>query len=182
MMTQTHGPSGAALWLTGDALTRVLGANHPYYLTLAGTLIALCAAKAPDIDNPDSAPAHALNRLIPGASEVIEEMLGHRGATHWASTGIALGVGTGLLASIVDPHWWIAGLALSVGWIAHIAGDCCTYQGAPAYGPFRRTMIRLPRGYRIRSGGHIEATRIRPATITWAWIALGISATLSILH
>lgn len=182
MMTQTHGPSGAALWLTGDALTRALGADHPYYLTLAGAVIALAAAKAPDIDNPDSHPAHVIDRFIPGASRAVNTLLGHRGATHWISTGIFLGASIGFLASLLCPAWWVAGLAVTVGWTAHIAGDCCTYQGAPACGPFRRASVRLPYGCRVETGGITEITLVHPAIITWAWMSLAVSSALAIFN
>lgn len=182
MMTQTHGATGIALWATGDALTRVLGSNHHhYYLTLAGALITWVAAKAPDIDNPDSRPGRQLNRIIPGASNVIERILGHRGPTHWISTGIVIGLVVGLLAHTIAPSWWWIGLATTAGWSIHIAGDCCTHKGAPAYGPFRRTPIRLPYGYRIECGGEIETNIIRPAAALWALLALAASSALATL-
>ena len=168
MMTQTHGMTGLAVWMSGDTIIRALDLNHPYYVTIAGALITWAAAKAPDIDNPDSRPGRQINKLIPGMSDAIQATFGHRGLTHWASAGIINGAVLGFLACLIHPSLWWIGLAVTVGWLTHIAGDCCTYQGAPLYGPFNRSPIRLPYGYRIECGGPVEARVVYPIAIIWA--------------
>lgn len=168
MMTRTHGMTGIAVWMGGDTLTRMFDLHHPYYLTLAGALITWSAAKAPDIDNPCSKPGQQINMIIPGASEMIEATFGRRGITHWAGTGIANGLVIGFLACLIHPSLWWIGLAVIVGWLTHIAGDCCTYQGAPAYGPFIRKAVRLPYGYRIECGGPAEVKTVYPLALTLA--------------
>ena len=180
MMTQTHGVTGLAVWMSGDTLTRALDPHHPYYVTLAGALIAWAAAKAPDVDNPDSRPGRQVNKLIPGMSDAIEAAFGHRGLTHWASTGIVNGVALGALASLINPSLWWIGLAVAIGWLTHIAGDCCTYRGAPAYGPFNRDSIRLPYGYRIECGGPIEARIVYPLAFVWALSMSTMSVALAV--
>jgi len=180
MMTQTHGVTGLAMWMSGDALARALGANHPYYVTIAGALIAWGAAKAPDIDNPNSRPGRQVNKLIPGLSDMIESVVGHRGLTHWASTGIANGVTLGAIASLINPSMWWIGLAVTIGWLTHIAGDCCTYRGVPAYGPFNLDPIRLPYGYRIECGGQIETRIVYPLTVVWALSVFTTSVALTV--
>jgi inner membrane protein len=180
MMTQTHGVTGIAVWMSGDTLTRALDLNHPYYVTLAGALIAWVAAKAPDIDTPDSRPGRLANRLIPGISDLINSVFGHRGLTHWASTGIIIGVTLGALSCLVHPSLWWTGLAVTTGWIVHIAGDCCTHRGAPVYGPFRRTPVRLPYGYRIECGGTTETWVIYPMSAVCALTMSIVSVTLAV--
>lgn len=182
MMTQTHGMTGIAVWLSGDTIVRLCGADHPYYVTVIGEIIAWAAAKAPDVDNPDSRPGRQVNKLIPGMSDTINAAFGHRGLTHWAITGVVNGAIIGLIAYLISPSLWWIGLAATVGWITHIAGDCCTYRGAPAYGPFRRDTIRLPYGYRIECGGPIELKVIYPAALAWALAASFTSITADIFQ
>jgi membrane-bound metal-dependent hydrolase YbcI (DUF457 family) len=178
MMTRTHGVTGLAVWMTGDAITRGLDLHHPPYVTIAGALIAWGAAKAPDIDNPDSRPGRKLNGVIPGLSDAINAALGHRGLTHWAGTGIVVGTIVGVLACLIHPSLWWTGLAVTVGWITHIAGDCCTYRGAPAYGPIRCDPIRLPYGYRIECGGQIEDRIVYP--VAWIWTLYASMASIAL--
>lgn len=180
MMTKTHGMTGIAVWITGDALTRASGTSHPYYVTLAGALIAWAAAKAPDVDNPDSRPGRQINKLIPGMSDAIEAAFGHRGLTHWGITGIVNGLIFGFLACLITPSLWWIGLAVMVGWLTHIAGDCCTYRGAPAYGPFNRDPIRLPYGYRIECGGPVETQFVYPLAVVCALSMFTVSVALTV--
>lgn len=168
MMTQTHGMTGIAVWMTGDTIARACGADHSPFVTLAGVVLAWAAAKAPDIDTPDSTPGHQINKLVPGLSNTIQAAFGHRGLTHWATTGLVNGAAIGALACLINPSLWWIGLAVTVGWITHIAGDCCTYRGAPAFGPFRRGMVRTPYGYRIECGGPAETRFVYPAMLVWA--------------
>lgn len=178
MMTKTHAMTGLAVWMSGDAITRALDTGHHYYVTLAGALIVWVAAKAPDVDNPDSRPGRQVNKLIPGMSDAIEAAFGHRGLTHWATTGASIGAALGFVAYLIHPSLWWIGLAVAVGWITHIAGDCVTYQGAPMFGPLRRDPIRLPYGYRIKCGGPIEARIVYPLAFVWALSMSTISVAL----
>lgn len=178
MMTQTHAITGLAAWMAGDAALRAF-TDHPYTTTIAGACIAFYAAKAPDIDNPDSRPGRQINRLIPGLSDTIESVFGHRGITHWAVTGLINGAIIGFLASMVNASLWWIGLAVAVGWTAHIAGDCCTYRGAPAFAPFRRGVVRLPYGYRIECGGQDEIEIVYPASLVFALLMSAVSLVLA---
>jgi len=180
MMTHTHAMTGLAVWMSGDILTRALGTDHPYYVTLAGALIAWAAAKAPDIDNPDSRPGRQINKIIPGMSDTIEVAFGHRGLTHWATTGLFNGAVLGTIAYLIHPSLWWIGLAVAVGWITHIAGDCFTYRGAPAFGPFRHDPIRIPYGYQIECGGPIEAKVVYPIALVWAMTTFTTSVALAV--
>lgn len=175
MMTKTHAATGFAAWMAGDTIVRIIGSDHPYYIAIAGGLIAYNAAKAPDIDNPDSRPGRQINNLLPGLSNAINALLGHRGATHWIATGVFNGAALGVLAVLVYPPLWWVGLAVMVGWTTHIIGDCCTYQGAPAYGPFTTRPVRLPYGYRIECGGNIETTIVYPAALVAAVATVPVS-------
>lgn len=181
MMTQTHGITGIAVWMTGDTIARLCGADHPYYITVLGELLAWAAAKAPDIDTPDSHPGRQVNALIPGLSNMIGDVFGHRGVTHWATTGVFSGAAFSALLCLANPSLWWIGLAVTAGWLTHIAGDCCTYRGAPAYGPFRRSPVRLPYGYRIECGGPTEIRIIYPAALTWAVAAASASLALAMV-
>jgi inner membrane protein len=168
MMTRTHGITGIAVWMTGDTVAHACGLGHPYSVTFAGAIIAWVAAKVPDIDNPDSHPGRQVNALVPGLSTAIGAAFGHRGLTHWAITGLLGGAIAGILAGLASPSLWWVGLAVAVGWVTHIAGDCCTYRGAPAFGPFRRGVVRIPYGYRIECGGPVEIRFVYPAALAWA--------------
>lgn len=168
MMTQTHGATGLAVWMTADTIIRAVGLDHPYSVTIIGALLTWAAAKAPDVDNPDSRPGRQVNKVIPGMSNTIEAVFGHRGLTHWAATGVFTGAALGFVAQLIHPSLWWIGLAVATGWITHVAGDCCTYQGAPAFGPYRRDPIRLPYGYRIECGGPTESRIVYPIALVWA--------------
>lgn len=179
MMTQTHGVTGLAMWMSGDTLSRVLDLNHPYYVTIAGALLASVAAKAPDVDNPNSRPGRQINKVIPGMSDTIEAAFGHRGLTHWATIGVFNGAVLGCLSYLIHPSLWWIGLAVTVGWLTHIVGDCCTYRGAPAGGPFNRDPIRLPYGYRIECGGTVETRIVYPSAVALALVTSTTSLALT---
>jgi len=166
--------------MSSDALTRALDLNHHPSVTVFGALITWVASKAPDIDNPRSRPGQQLNKIIPGMSDTIKDMFGHRGLTHWGSVGITNGIIIGTIAMVINPSLWWIGLAATVGWITHILGDCCTYKGAPAYAPFSRSMVRLPYGYRLESGGTTEFLVVYPLAFVWALLMTMASVALTL--
>lgn len=171
MMTSTHAVSGAAAWLTLVAATTSVHHIHPGVVA-AGTLLAWGAAKAPDIDNPGSRPARQVDRLIPGLSEWLSQAAGHRGVTHWGVTAVILGALSEALFSALNPALWVLGLAVGLGWLAHILGDCLTWAGTPLLAPFRAGVVRPPYGWRFETGGVFERQIVRPLLWTWALVAL----------
>jgi membrane-bound metal-dependent hydrolase YbcI (DUF457 family) len=228
MMTRTHGVSGVAVWMTGDIVAQLTHIPLPRTVVLAGAIATYVAAKAPDVDHPDSRPGHILNRVLPGAPYLINRLLGHRGVTHWAITGIFLGILVGLVGQTIPDGvlsiigglitgllvmrairrfrrrlWsvgiivgiiisatititptaiWGIGVAVTVGWTTHILGDCLTYQGAPALGPFTLRPVRTPYGYRFPVGGTIETGLVYPTVLTWAIVATVGSIVLTVFN
>lgn len=228
MMTRTHGASGVAVWMTGDVVAQLAHMPLPRPVVLAGAIAAYLAAKAPDIDHPDSRPGHLLNRYLPGASDLINRFLGHRGVTHWAITGLLVGLvagfieqavpegvlsflfglavgllvirairrfsrklwGVGVLVGVVagisidftPTAIWAIGIAITVGWSTHILGDCVTYQGAPALGPFTLRPVRTPYGARFAVGSSFETGLVYPTVLTWAIVATTGSVVLTVFN
>lgn len=165
MMTTTHAITGAAAWLT--TATALHHHIHPAVVG-AGTVLAWYSAKAPDIDNPDSRPAHQVDRLIPGLPAWINQHAGHRGITHWGATAIGTGaVFTTLFSALSTTLWWL-GLAIGIGWLTHILGDCLTWQGAPLVAPFNNQPVRPPYGWRFQTNGVFERLVVRRFAEFWA--------------
>lgn len=175
MKTNTHSMIGVTLWMGGDTILRLLGMDLSGAETLFGVSVVWFMSKAPDIDNPHSAPGHAINRMVPGLSDTINWVGGHRGPTHWISTGLAVSLILGLLAVWISPLLWWVGAGTAIGWVSHVVGDCCTYRGVRIFGPFGKNVVRLPYGFRFESGGRFEVQVIAPlisifmlaVTITW---------------
>lgn len=162
MMTHTHGISGAAAWITMSAILY----PHPV-IVAAGTGIVWSAATLPDIDNPDSRPGHQLDQLIPGLPVWLEQHAGHRGITHWGISAVLLGgILAFLLAAITPVLAWL-GVAVGLGWLVHILGDCLTWQGAPLLAPFVDKSIRPPYGWRFKTGGRFELLIVRWVFFIW---------------
>jgi membrane-bound metal-dependent hydrolase YbcI (DUF457 family) len=165
MMTSTHAPIGVASWLTTATL---LGDHIDPIIVGVGAVLAWTAAKIPDIDNPNSDPGRQLDKLVPGLPAWLAQTTGHRGITHWGITAIGAGVVFALLGGAVDDTLWWLGVAVGLGWITHVIGDCLTWNGAPLLAPFTRRTTRPPYGYRIRVNGPFERQVIRPAARLWA--------------
>lgn len=181
MMNYNHRTSGFAVWVTMDAVTQLAGVGMSRPAAILGAWICSAAAAYPDIDNPDSGPAHTVDRLIPGLPALINRVCGHRGATHWATTAVALGALLGWLSWVVAPVMWFIALAVGLGWLTHALGDCPTYMGAPLFGPFSKRMIHItPYGYRFPTGGTFELDRVTPAMQTWAVVAAIASITATV--
>lgn len=163
MMSHNHAITGAAAWLTTSA------ALHPHpTVAAAGTIIAWYAARLPDVDNPNSRPAHQLNRIAPGLPRWLNRHAGHRGITHWGSVAFFVGLLIASLFSLVVPPLWWLGLAVGIGWITHILGDCLTWDGAPLLAPFTFRPVRPPYGLRFKVGGRIERYIVHPLAVLWA--------------
>lgn len=167
MIGINHRLSGLAAWMTGSAIIQ-----PPIPVIIAGAAMTYGAAGLPDIDNPDSHAGHQLNRIIPGASEAIHDLVGHRTVTHWAATGIVLGLIVGFGAFLVHPSLWWIGLAFGGGWVIHSIGDCLTWSGSPLLGPFIRRPVRPPYGWRFQVGGKFEIQVITPLMIIWVGDAI----------
>jgi len=148
MMGSTHLLAGAVAALAlGDPVSPA-GA-----LCLLGSL-------APDLDagpramiaNPFRLPL--LNLPIQLAAWAARRATGHRGWLHRAPALIAV---WGL-------WYWMRGpwLGLAVGWSTHVALDMLTKRGIKLFG---RKAWRLPKPFRIRTGGRAEQWLVRPALL-----------------
>lgn len=168
MMTTTHAITGAAAWLT--TATAVHHHIHPA-VAGAGAVLAWYAAKAPDIDNPDSTPARQIDKLIPGLPAWLKQNFGHRGLTHWGITALGIGTAFALLFGALSTTLWWLGLAIGVGWLTHILGDCLTWRGAPLMAPFTDQPVRPPYGMRFQTNGTFERLVVRRFVEFWAAIA-----------
>jgi membrane-bound metal-dependent hydrolase YbcI (DUF457 family) len=181
MIGLNHRLINIAAWATGITTLNLVHVHPGPAATWIGGAICYAVARWPDIDNPDSAPGHRLNRIIPSASTWIESMFGHRGITHWGGTAVSLGTLTGTLAVMVDPSLWWIGLAVGVGLLLHIACDCLTWLGAPLLAPFRMRMVRPRYGRRFECGGRFERTVVTPTTFVWCMLSL-VSVVLTSMH
>ena len=84
-----------------------------------------------------------------------------------------------LFAAITPQLAWF-GAALGLGWLAHIVGDCLTWQGAPLFAPFIFRPIRSPYGYRFKTGGTFECAVIRRLMKIWAIVAAAMFVYISL--
>lgn len=168
MMTKTHAITGGAAWLT--TATAFHHHIHPA-VVVAGTALAWFSAKAPDIDNPDSLPAHQIDKLTPGLSTWIEQHAGHRGCTHWGVTALGTGAVFAVIFGAISTMLWWLGLAIGIGWLAHVLGDCLTWSGAPLMSPFTARPVRPPYGWRIQTNGKCERLVIRRVAEFWAIVS-----------
>ncbi len=152
MLGRTHALIGAMVTLSlagpfvpRDSLARVL---------MCGALGALL----PDLDSPRSlltawqiagvSPLQPLARMI-------NRTFGHRGALHsLLGWGIA---SVGFIALSAIPLWNIvASLALSLGYLSHLAADASTKTGIPFLFPHRKRYRLLPKPLRISTGSFAE--------------------------
>jgi inner membrane protein len=107
-----------------------------------GWLALIVGSLAPDIDAEGTVtrPGALLGRLLPRwlarlldgigtmISRIIRAILGHRNATHWLIWAIVLMM---LGFNLGKPWLWWFGW----GYLWHIAGDFCTKNGVPLFGP-----------------------------------------------
>ena len=134
MMGRSHVVCAAAGWaLLAPPLAAAL--DHPldpvgFVATLA---VAAGAGVGPDIDHPNATVARTHGFISNALAEVIERVSGgHRRATHWLATGVAVGVAV-TMAERLSPRWALAvALAICGAWALRVSnGDCFDRDGAP---------------------------------------------------
>jgi membrane-bound metal-dependent hydrolase YbcI (DUF457 family) len=132
MMGPTHIAVGAATALGACALTEPTP-THGAILVAA----AVVASKLPD------------------QLEVFG--LRHRGPTHYLLTALVLIGLVGVALTFADPetrpYAGVVAAGVAIGYLMHIAADCCTVSGVPVFGPFsQQDRWLLPRRLRVRTG------------------------------
>lgn len=180
MLNRTHSLTGLATWATGASAAIVAGQSISPVVVVAGGVISWGASQLPDVDQPDSRPSNLIGRLIPGLPELIQDHCEHRGITHWGTIALAIGIITGSAATLINGSMWWIGLAIGGGLLTHVLGDCLTWSGAPLLQPLVDAPIRLPYGYRFKSGGRTEMIIIYPLCLMWAAISTTVALWLSI--
>jgi membrane-bound metal-dependent hydrolase YbcI (DUF457 family) len=89
----------------------------------------------------------------------------------------------------VHSLWWLWSLAVGIGCVAHILGDCPTSAGAPLFAPLSWEPVILP--FTFRTGGTFERRVVKVAliiAIAWVqyllhrgWIAPAIDSVVALL-
>jgi hypothetical protein len=177
----THTWTNTAGWLTGVVVFQATTGRLLLAPMILGGALVVATSRLPDIDHPDSGPGRRMSRLLPGFPQLLKRAFGvRRSPTHWGGVAVCAGILTGSLASVVSPSLWWVGLAIGGSWLAHIAGDCLTWQGAPLYAPLSLRMIRPRRGNRFECGGTFERRLVQPAAMAWCLLA-GVGATWPVL-
>jgi inner membrane protein len=181
-MNRTHTTCGAAAgaWL-GVASQAVVGGPAPW-LTLAGTGLAALAAFTPDLDHPSAKPVKALGPIgfvlcrILRAVSMATTRVAHRGITHSLLFALVLG-GAGFLISL---RWLPTaasayfGLAIFTGVVAALLGDLVTNSGLKHLMWPLRTVVSIPRGLRIGTGGIVELYVVFPVMLVATWVGIGL--------
>jgi inner membrane protein len=166
-MGRTHAISGAVAWL---ALSPHL--THDWGHAALGVPIAALAALGPDIDHGQSTVSHRLwgpfHSFI--GTRVGRLLGGHRQGAHSLLSIVAVFILAGLSAPWVGGLW--VAFAITVGWVAHIAGDLLTDRGVGILWPFTRRRFRL---LTISTGGFAEGFVRFTLTVIGLWIVAGPS-------
>lgn len=151
MMWHTHAALGAAsVWL----LTPFLPADPR--ATAVVTVFAVTGAMVPDLDAVESKLKHVkligIKLLMP-MSRAINHEFGHRGLVHslWGWL-----IWTALIAPLVLRLGIMPIVALSLGYISHLAGDACTRTGIPLLYPSKKQFNLLPPKMRVVTGSDYE--------------------------
>jgi inner membrane protein len=177
ILNRTHSTCGAA---AGAWLGVVV---HPEsWLALGGVGLAFLAAFTPDLDHPSARPVKALGpvgwalcRILRAISKAATG-LEHRGATHSILFAAILGIS----ASLICLRWLpilesaYLGGTVFVGVVAALLGDLVTNSGLKfLLWPFK-TVVSIPRGLRIGTGGIVELYVVFPMMLiaTWSGVAL----------
>jgi inner membrane protein len=181
-MNRTHTTCGAAAgaWL-GVASQAIVGGPAPW-LTLAGTGLAALAAFTPDLDHPSAKPVKALGPVgwvlcrALRAISMATTRVAHRGLTHSLLFALVLG-GAGFLISL---RWLptaasaYVGLAIFTGVVAALLGDLVTNSGLKHLMWPLRTIVSIPRGLRIGTGGIVELYVVFPVMLVATWVGIGL--------
>lgn len=192
MMGRTHLISGVAVGLATVGIAPAgFGAGAVWV-----SLVAV-ASMAPDLDHPSATltlKLRYLGSLVCWAVTVLSRWAfrrvqgpadrgdgGHRHLTHTLVSGPAAGLVTvgvwALLPAGLPVGCWTAGLAVTIGWWTHIAGDAITKSGCPLLWPLeiRRRRWHRPRLPRpVLTGGVVERWLVRPA-LTLAAVLAGVA-------
>ena len=152
MLGRTHALVGAITvwWL----VVPFISVDYAAPLLLCGAVGALL----PDLDSPRSLLTAwriaGISPLRPLAS-LINQTFGHRGALHSLLGWVIASLGFILL--LLLPLWSALGsLALSLGYLSHLAADACTKTGIPIFYPGRIRYRLLPKPLRISTGSFAE--------------------------
>lgn len=175
LLNRTHSTCGAAAgaWL-GVAIR-----PEPVF-ALLGVGLATLAAFTPDLDHPSARPVKALGpagwvvcRLLRFVSELTTHTT-HRGYTHSLLFAATLGVA----ALLVSLRWlaWAPSLylggAVAIGVVAALLGDLVTTAGLKYLLWPSRTVVSVPRGLRIATGGIVELYIVFPLALVATWVGL----------
>lgn len=183
-MGRSHMLSGATVWLLGSAGVHAMGGHPDLFGTAVGTLVCTGSALIPDLDHGSSRATRAAGVLTLGLSGVLRWVSrevhaatrteldrrnesGHRALTHTFVFAVAAGllaVATVLAVSVWVPvlaGWWWLGGAVSVGCLAHVAGDSLTVSGVP---------LLWPLVIRGRRWAPLGVRRIRTDHVVERWV------------
>lgn len=153
-MWRTHAGTGALFGLAAIGAPLLIGVDLPIQVMGAFPVVSAYASAIPDVDHHSAkiryaAPparwlflfARLITRLCLG-EEVAQRWFRHRGITHTYWFAVSLGGLISwalLLYSLQYPFllgWAWVGIAVTVGCIAHVEGDCKTNSGCPRWAPF----------------------------------------------
>lgn len=181
-MNRTHTTCGAAAgaWL-GVVSQEILGAPEPW-LALAGTGLAALAAFTPDLDHPSARPVKALGPVgwalcrVLRAVSMATTRVAHRGLTHSLLFALVLGGASTLISLRWLPTAVSAylGVAVFAGVVAALLGDLVTNSGLKHLMWPLRTVVSIPRGLRIGTGGIVELYVVFPLMLVATWIGIGL--------
>jgi membrane-bound metal-dependent hydrolase YbcI (DUF457 family) len=178
MRGHTHALFGVTTLVAVNALT---GFVQPHGVQGVSTGMAICAsaailgALAPDVDAEDSAIQRDLGIAGSLASQGLRSMgVGHRGLTHYGVTMLVV-----IAVSYVVGGWLgfpDAGLAFGLGYFSHVAiADAMTRYGVPLWAPLSATRFHLlPRAFRVKTGGPVEALVSLLVGLILAWLGWGM--------
>jgi inner membrane protein len=113
----------------------------------------------PDIDHPNS----YIGRRSFGLANIIYNLCGHRGITHSLIMWILI-----FFPAMVLFHPNLFVLGLTIGYFAHILGDCFSVSGVAVLYPFSQEKLPVPITY--KTGGFGETLIFIITCITLLWI------------
>jgi inner membrane protein len=154
MMARSHAVLGIAAWVAAAPVLHFPVLDPwAFAFALAGSLL-------PDIDHPQS----WIGRRSRVVSKSVATVFRHRGATHSALAVLGL-----ITLAMQAGHWRTAALALTIGYVSHLAADMLTPAGVPLGWPSRRSW-GLPL---CRTGSPVEAIIVLALVGALAWWRLG---------
>jgi membrane-bound metal-dependent hydrolase YbcI (DUF457 family) len=161
--------------------------DNKWHLGL-GMGVAGLAALGPDIDHGGSTICRILFWLPDGINRLLHMVLrvrrrrvgdriadllgGHRNGAHSILSVFAV-FALSSLTALWEPlgGWWLP-LAVTLGWMAHIAGDLLTEHGVGLFWPYSRRRIRLAT---INTGGGVETLVYMGLGVVWLVLVVGLS-------